>query len=63
MKMFMKLSSKEHLDDRSKELLEKLGVVMSIGSTLVTNALEITVEPYKIYKSFILDPLAITNAP
>ena len=25
MKMFMKLSSKEHLDDRSKELLEKLG--------------------------------------
>lgn len=25
MKMFMKLNSKEHLDDRSKELLEKLG--------------------------------------
>ncbi|CAI8604815.1 unnamed protein product [Vicia faba] len=25
MNMFMKLSSKEHLDDRSKELLEKLG--------------------------------------
>ncbi|PNX55478.1 hypothetical protein L195_g049107, partial [Trifolium pratense] len=25
MKMFMKLSSKEHLDDRSKVLLEKLG--------------------------------------
>ncbi|CAI8614790.1 unnamed protein product [Vicia faba] len=25
MKMFMKLSSKEHLDDQSKELLEKLG--------------------------------------
>ena len=25
MKMFMKLSSKEHLDDRRKELLEKLG--------------------------------------
>ncbi|CAI8586351.1 unnamed protein product [Vicia faba] len=25
MKMFMKLSSKEHLDDRSKELLKKLG--------------------------------------
>jgi hypothetical protein len=25
MKMFMKLNSKEHLDDRSKELFEKLG--------------------------------------
>jgi len=25
MKMFMKLSSKEHLDDWSKKLLEKLG--------------------------------------
>jgi hypothetical protein len=25
MKMFMKLSSKEHLDNRNKELLEKLG--------------------------------------
>jgi hypothetical protein len=24
MEMFMKLNSKEHLDDRSKELLEKL---------------------------------------
>jgi hypothetical protein len=26
MEMFMKLSSKKHLDDRSKELLENLGL-------------------------------------